>query len=61
MDRLFSREDLFPRLKRVDICITVGGVQHTVESSSIAQHLPMLRMAGKVYFWGEKRESVSLF
>ena len=60
MDRLLSREDIFPRLKRVNICITIGsqGARY-MEYDRIMQYLPALRRTGKVYFWGEKRESVS--
>jgi len=57
MDRMLSHEDTFPRLERVDICISVGlrrlnGAEH----QSLVQRLPILHRDGKVYFWGEKGE-----
>ena len=57
MDQLFARQDLFPRLERLDICATVGSKrpQHA-EHLSIVHYLPTLRRAGKVYFWGNKCE-----
>ena len=57
MDQLFARQDLFPRLKRLDICATVGSkrLQHA-EHQRVFQYLPTLHRAGKVYFWGDRRE-----
>ena len=57
IDRLLARRDLFPHLERLDICITVAStrLQHA-ECKAIAQSLPKLHKAGKIYFWGEKRE-----
>ena len=57
MDRLLAQRDLFPCLERLDICITVGSkrLQHA-EHQNIAQYLPTLHRAGKVHFWGDKRE-----
>ena len=57
VDRLLARQDLFPRLERLDIRITVGSkrLQH-VQRQKIVQYLPTLHRAGKVYFWGDKRE-----
>jgi len=57
MDQLLSRDDIFPRLERLDIRITVGSQRlHTSGLQEIARNLPTLHTAGKIRFWGEKRE-----
>ena len=59
LDQLLSREDIFPRLKRVDICITVGSQRpQYIKRYRVGGCLHRLRRAGKLYFWGEKREFV---
>jgi len=54
IDRLLARRDLFPRLERLDVCITLRSkrLKHA-EHQRIAEHLPNLHSAGKVYFWGD--------
>jgi len=55
VDRLLSRQDIFPRLERVDICVSVGSRRLVgEENQSIFLYLSLLRHNGKVYFWGEK-------
>jgi len=55
IDILLSRRDVFPRLERVDICVSVGSRRlEDVEHRCILEYLPKLYSDGGVYFWGEK-------
>ena len=57
MDQLLSRDDMFPRLERLDICITIGSQRLNIAGMrEIVQNLPTLHRAGNIRFWGEKRE-----
>lgn len=57
MDQLLSRDDMFPRLERLDIRITIGSQRLNIAGMrEIVQNLPTLHRAGNIRFWGEKRE-----
>lgn len=52
MDQILSRENMFPRLKCLDICITVESIRLQGNWDSL-RGLSTLRRAGKLYFWGK--------
>jgi len=57
VDQILSREDKFPCLERLDICINMGPQGRRLPGRSyrsIVEHLPTLRGTGRVYFWGHK-------
>jgi hypothetical protein len=51
LDQILSREHTFPRLNRLDIRINTGPNRLRYHRG-ILQHLPTLRAAAKVSFWG---------
>lgn len=60
IDQLLSPKNTFPRLKQVNICITIGSRRlRYLEQRDVARCLPKLYGAGMVYFWGEKGDFAS--
>ena len=57
VDRSFSREDIFPRLEKVNIFVTAESQRL---QQSISRYLPTLCRTGKLYSWDGKREFTSL-
>lgn len=55
MDQILSRQDIFPRLEQVDICLSVGS-RRLWGDWLTQRYFFALRGAGKLYFWGEKGE-----
>jgi len=52
VDQILSRQNMFPRLKCLDICITVESIRLQGNWDSL-RRLSTLRRAGKLYFWGK--------